>query len=126
MTHDGPEAKVAMALYRGPFLGWNEIASWAGSYRERVRGEFTRVFMRREKVMAGSQREQLMAELARAIDVDPVAEPLYHQLIPLLVATNRHAEAAAYYDRCRTELARWASRSVSAELQSVAQTIRSR
>jgi len=38
-----------------------------------------------------------MAELAGAIDVDPVAEPLYQQLIPLLVSANRHAEADAYY-----------------------------
>ena len=74
----------------------------------------------------GGQCQERMAELARAIDVDPSAEPLYQQLIPLLVSVNRHAEAAAYYGRCRTELARWVGRSVSAELQALARTIRSR
>lgn len=72
------------------------------------------------------QCKELMAELAGAIDVDPVAEPLYQQLIPLLVSANQHAEAAAYYDRCRTELARWTGHSVSAELQKLAETLRPR
>ncbi|MEK6804571.1 MAG: BTAD domain-containing putative transcriptional regulator [Nitrospirota bacterium] len=125
-ARDGNEEKEVDALYRGPFLGRSEIPLWAVSYQERLRTQFTKLFMRREKAMAGSQREQLMVELARAIDVDPVAEPLYQQLIPLLVAANRHAEAAAYYDRCRTELARWAGRSPSAGLQELTQTIRLR
>lgn len=115
-----------IALYRGPFLGWNEIAAWAHPYRELVRKQFTRLVSRREDVVAEDQRQERIAELARAINVDPVAESLYQQLIPLLVSANRHGEAAAYYDRCRTELARWAGRSVSAELQALAQTIRSR
>jgi DNA-binding SARP family transcriptional activator len=122
-TLDGHEDIKVVPLYRGPFLGWSEIPSWAGSYRERLRKQFTRLFTHREKVVDGMQRKELMAELARAIDVDPVAEPLYQQLIPLLVSANRHAEAAAYYDRCRTELARWAGRSASADLQELAQTI---
>lgn len=123
--HDGHRNNI-IALYRGPFLGWNEIAAWAHPYRELVRKQFTRLFTHREDVVAEDQRQERMAELARAINVDPVAEPLYQQLIPLLVSANRHAEAAAYYDRCRTELARWAGRSVSAELHALAQTIRSR
>ncbi len=124
-THDGHRNTI-IALYRGPFLGWSEIAPWADSYRERVRNQFTRLVSQREDVVAEDQRQERMAELARAINVDPVAEPLYQQLIPLLVSANRHAEAAAYYDRCRTELARWAGRSVSAQLQALAQTIHSR
>jgi len=124
-SHDGHRHNI-IALYRGPFLGWNEIAAWAHPYRERVRNQFTRLVSQREDVVAEDQCQERMAELARAINVDPVAEPLYQQLIPLLVSANRHAEAAACYDRCRTELARWADRSVSAELQALAQTIRSR
>lgn len=125
VLQDGHRDNI-IALYRGPFLGWNEIAPWADSYRERIRRQFTRLFTHREKVVDGMQCKELMAELAGAIDVDPVAEPLYQQLIPLLVSANRHAEATACYDRCRTELARWAGRSVSADLQKLAQTLRPR
>jgi len=51
--------------------------------------------------------------LEAAIDVDPVSEPLYQRLIPLLLAQGRRSEAVAQYDRCRAALARWGNRTPS-------------
>ena len=125
-SHDDQDDPKAIALYRGPFLGWSEIPSWASSYQDQVRKQFIRLVTKHAHVPTDDQREKLMTELANAIDLDPVAEPLYQKLIPLLLSANRHAEAAACYDRCRTELARWAGRSVSVDLQKLAQTLRPR
>jgi DNA-binding SARP family transcriptional activator len=55
--------------------------------------------------------------------VDPLAEPLYQRLIPLLVAEGRQAEAASWYHRCRSALARWADRQPSAETQHLLNTL---
>ena len=54
VLQDGHRDNI-IALYRGPFLGWNEIAPWADSYRERIRRQFTRLFTHREKVVDGMQ-----------------------------------------------------------------------
>ena len=106
--------KSALALYRGPFLGLEAIPEWAQPYQAELRRRWTRLLARRSdqsESMIGAQ--DMVRELEAAIDVDPVSEPLYQRLIPLLLAQGRRSEAVAQYDRCRAALARWGNRTPS-------------
>ena len=122
--HINREDGRAMALYKGPFLGPEEIPTWAESRRDQERTRFVRFVNRHcDQAQAAENVEEAIRSLERAIEADPVAEPLYQRLIPLLVAHGRHAEAAAQFERCRSVLARWANRLPSPELQTLVNII---
>lgn len=115
MQYDGPGEASACALYRGPFLGLEHIPEWALPYQADLRNRWTRILAcRSHRSHAGTGANDVVRELEAAIEVDPVAEPLYQRLITLLMAQGRWAEAAAQYDRCRSALARWGNRTPSA------------
>lgn len=117
----------AMVLYRGPFLGLEAIPPWAESRRDQERARFIRlVNWHCDETHVAGNVEKGIRLLEQAIEVDPVAEPLYQRLIPLLLAQGRQAEAAAQFDRCRSALARWSGRLPSPDLQALVNTIRSR
>jgi LuxR family maltose regulon positive regulatory protein len=106
------------ALYAGPFLGLEAIAHWANPYREELRRRFVRLILRQvEQAQAKHQGKEAVCCLEQAIEMDPLAEPLYQELIPLLAADGRQAEATAWYHRCQSALARWADRQPSSETQ---------
>ena len=116
----------AMVLYRGPFLGPEEIPAWAESRRDQERTRFIRLINWHydETDVAGNVEKGIQL-LEQAIEVDPVAEPFYQRLIPLLLAQGRQAEAAAQFDRCRSALARSSGRLPSPDLLALVNTIRS-
>jgi DNA-binding SARP family transcriptional activator len=117
----------AMVLYRGPFLGPEAIPLWAESRRDQERNRFIRlVNWHYDETHVAGNVEKGIRLLEQAIEVDPVAEPLYQRLIPLLLAQGRQAEAAGQFDRCRSALARWSGRLPSPDLQALVNTIRSR
>ncbi len=116
-----------LELYRGPFLGSNEVPAWAVSYQQTLRRRWINVTLRHnERIHQSAHLNDAVQNLERAIEIDPAAEPLYQRLIPFLLTQHRRVEALAYYDKCRAALARWPGRSVSAELQALAHTISSR
>jgi len=121
--HDGR----AMALYAGPFLGHEQIPAWAEFRRDHDRSRFVLLVNRHcDEAHTAGNVEEAIRSLERAIDADPMAEPLYQRLIPVLLAQGRQADAAAQFDRCRTALARWADRLPSPELQALVHPIRLR
>jgi LuxR family maltose regulon positive regulatory protein len=114
----------AMAVYTGPFLGLEQIPVWAEPRRDEVRTRFIRLVNQHcDHAYTTGNVEEAIRSLERAIEADPVADPLYQRLIPLLVAQGRQAEAAAQFERCRSALARWAGRLPSPELQTLVSTI---
>ncbi|MBI4000705.1 MAG: hypothetical protein HY348_02850 [Nitrospira defluvii] len=115
---DGRAETQALTLYAGPFLALDDVPGWAASYQASLRSHWVRLITRRSDLHeAGTPLDGVVRELEEAIDVDPVAEPLYQRLIPLLLTNGRRAEAAAQYHRCQSALARWADRLPSAETQ---------
>ena len=69
----------------GPSFGLEAIPEWAQPYQAELRRRWTRLLARRSdqsESMIGGQ--DMVRELEAAIDVDPVSEPLYQRLIPLL------------------------------------------
>ena len=114
----------ALGLYVGPFLALDTVPEWAVSYRERLRNQWVRLITRRgDRPDEESPPGGVLRELEQAIDVDPVAEPLYQRLILLLLANGRKRDAAAQYHRCQSALARWADRLPSAETQQLLQDV---
>jgi len=112
----------ALGLYIGPFLTLDNVPTWAVSYRERLRNQWVRLItIRGDRPEEDSPSGGVVRELEQAIDVDPVAEPLYQRLIPLLLANGRKRDAAAQYHRCQSALARWADRLPSVETQQLLQ-----
>ena len=45
--------------------------------------------------------------LEQALAVDPLAEPLYNRLIPLLLAQGRRADAQRHYQACLKAYQQW-------------------
>ena len=115
--------RQAIALYQGPFLGLEEIPVWAESRRDQVRTRFVRLVNHRcDQARAAGHPEEAIRALEQAIDVDPVAEPLYQRLIPLLAEQGRQADAGSYIDKCKSALARWADRLPSSDTLRLIQT----
>lgn len=91
----------AIVLYQGPFLGHNDIPLWAVSRREQLRTRFIGLVNRHcEQVQSVGNPAAAIESLQRAIDVDPLVEPLYQRLIPLLMAQGRRTDAQRYYQTC--------------------------
>lgn len=121
MQDSGEPGNLALALYRGPFLGLEDIPEWARSYHNEIRNRWVRLLTRRgDQLDANAGVSDAVRELEAALEIDPVAEPLYQRLIPLLLAKGRRSEAAAQYDRCRAALARWGNRTPSAATERLA------
>ena len=91
----------AIALYTGPFLGHDEIPAWAESQRDQLRTVFVRLVNRHcDQSKNAAKVEEAIQSLERAIEIDPLVEPLYQRLIPLLMAQGRQADARRHYQAC--------------------------
>ena len=99
-------ARRALELYRGHFLADEEPHPWSIAYRDRLRARFMRVVERAgdhlESEARGEDAEQLYR---RALDLDPVAEPVSRRLIRSLARRGEKADAIEVYRRCREMLA---------------------
>ena len=96
------EAERALALYAGHFLQGDEETPWLLPRRERLRSKFLRCVER-----CGATREERGEHPAavelyrRALEVDPLAEGVYRNLMAAYLAAGRRAEALEAYRRCR-------------------------
>lgn len=71
-------------LYKGPFLGHDDLPAWAESQRNQLRTKFVRLVNRHcdQTIEAGKVKEAIHS-LECAIETDPLAEPLYQRLLSL-------------------------------------------
>lgn len=114
----------AVGLYKGPLLGLEEIPFWAESQREQVRTTFVRLMNRHcDQVQAGKQIDEVICSLERAIAADPLAEPLYHRLIPLLLAQGRRPDAQRHYQYCMKACRQWKDGGPSEHLLRLGQSL---
>ncbi len=95
---------AAMALYRGGFLD-GEGRGYALVPRERLRSRFLRSLI---SVAGNAVAENHFSEAIdlyqKALDIEPLAEQLYRELITVYVQLNQRAEALAVYQRCSEHL----------------------
>lgn len=114
----------AVGMYKGPLLGLEEIPFWAQSQREQVRTTFVRLVTRHcDQVQAGDRVDEAIRSLERAIAVDPLAEPLYHRLIPLLLAQGRRADAQRYYQAYMKACRQWKDGGPSEQILRLGQSL---
>ena len=114
----------AIALYKSPFLGHDEIPAWAESQRDQLRTTFVRLVNRHCDQSKNAEKvEGAIHTLGRAIEIDPLVEPLYQRLIPLLVAQGRQADARRHYQACVQANQRWGNRNLSPETLRLGQTL---
>lgn len=98
-------AERAMGLYKGQFLPGDTSAVWSLSMRERLKTNVSRLLLATGRVLAGSGNlERALTWFERGIEVDELAEEFYQELMECLMKLGRRAEAAALYQRCRTQL----------------------
>lgn len=96
--------KAALRLYQGPFLGSYD-ASWALSYRERLRSRFLRAILWLGDHFEGLGLFERAADLYRqGLEMDVLAEELYRRLMKCHQAAGQEAAAIATYQRCRRML----------------------
>lgn len=91
-------ANRILPLYQGAFLG-ADTGAWALAPCERLRSKYLRALMRvGEAQQQCGQWQQAAHWYERGIDVEPIAEELYLQLICCYQHLQRHAQALTCTD----------------------------
>jgi DNA-binding SARP family transcriptional activator len=89
--------EAALQLYRGPFLDGEELG-FALRVRERLRGKLLRAVLRATQALqSDGQAPRALALLQRTIDLEPLEESLYEQLMDSWLAIGRPVEALKVY-----------------------------
>ena len=106
----GAEVLVAavervMALYQGPLLSKDHDYVWAAAPRQQLHARLLRFVADAAQAMESARGPATAARLFnRGIDIDPLAESLYRQLMSLHLRHGQRSEAVDAYDRCRETL----------------------
>jgi LuxR family maltose regulon positive regulatory protein len=122
---DADDIELALALYRGHFLGEDADVPWSVPARERLRRQYLHVV---ERAVAWHE-EQGRPDAAercdrRAVELEPAAEAPVRRLMERLAARGANDEANEVYERCRGAVAALRGTKVSAETQAVAERTR--
>ena len=100
-----PSAALATRLYNGHFLALEAPRPWVHPYRERLRSRFLRLVAREGARLEDADRWSDAAICYdRGIEIDPLAESLYRQLMACHLRRGAQAEALQAYARCRIQL----------------------
>lgn len=102
-----PQLERAAELYTGEFLADAPYADWALEERERLRAQAARV-LRKLADLHLDEGEPLAAAdaLQRLVELEPLDQEAHRDLIALMLARGRHAEAARRYDVFRQRFRR--------------------
>ncbi|WP_028309852.1 BTAD domain-containing putative transcriptional regulator [Derxia gummosa] len=104
IAHDSVAERL-LAVYRGNFLGDETEAPWMVEARERYRATFVKSAERLCELLRGAGRLDAAIALGeRAVEVEPLAEAVYGQIIRALLAQDREADARRVFRRCEQML----------------------
>mgnify|MGYP002784561130 CR=1 FL=1 len=91
----------ALALYGGPLLAHEEDRPWLLAARPRLRSRYVRLAGAGARMLEAAGRGSEAVEiLQRALEHEPLAEPLHRALIAAHVRAGRAAEATEAYRSC--------------------------
>jgi DNA-binding SARP family transcriptional activator len=111
----------AMLLYRGPFLGDDDLDGWASRREAQLRQKFIQSVEKLSDWRVTQQQLDLAARcLKQAIKVEPVAEPLCSRLLTVLHTLGRENEARMLWTSYRRALNTMSRCEPSPELQRLA------
>ena len=123
-ARDGGEiarlAERAIALYGGTFLSGETFCSCIVTHRERLRSKFLRTVVQsgRHWEQAG-EWEKAITCYQKGLEVDPLSEEMYRDLISCNMRTGHAAEAHAVYQRCCRTLSTVLGVNPSPDLQAI-------
>lgn len=95
-----------VSLYAGPFLGNEPDEPWMFAARERLRHRLMRALQDscRHAQQAGTP-DRAIDWLERAVEVDPLAEGLYRQLMTCHAQLGHRSDLVDTFERCRSVFA---------------------
>lgn len=112
-------------LYRGTFLESEYVASWMLAPRERLRAKLLRTLASAGQALArNGDHAQAIACYEKALEVEPLAEECYCELIRCYLADGRRANALSIYQRCQRLLTAQLGLSPSPETEALHREIR--
>jgi LuxR family maltose regulon positive regulatory protein len=99
-------AEKALDLYRGHFLASDGDTFWAVTYRERLRDKYLRLVTRiGEHHEKSSQWEEALNYFLKGLEVDPLVEEFYQQMMVCYEKLGQQSRALEVYQRCKRMLA---------------------
>jgi two-component SAPR family response regulator len=99
-------ARKALDLYQGHFLASDRDPYWAVSYREKLRDKYLRLITRvGDHHKKTEQWEEALSCFQKGIDVDPLVEEFYQQMMICYEKLEQPSRAIETYHRCKKILA---------------------
>jgi DNA-binding SARP family transcriptional activator len=112
-------------LYQGGFLEREAVQPWMLSMRERLRSKLLRHLLDISRFWASVQDwEQAIRCCQKGLEIEPLAEQLYRQLITCYRDAGQRAEALACFHRCRKTLLEQLQMTPSADTLQLYQSLR--
>jgi DNA-binding SARP family transcriptional activator len=94
-----------MALYQGPLLSKDHDYAWVAAPRQQLHARLLRFIADAASAVEAALGPAAAARLYnRGIDIDPLAESLYRQLMSMHLRHDQRSEAVDSYERCRETL----------------------
>ncbi|MCL5885360.1 MAG: hypothetical protein M1377_08515 [Deltaproteobacteria bacterium] len=115
--------KKALAIYRGPFLPFEEYP-WAVSLREKLRCGFLGAVTQMGRCHEEAGRwEEAVSFYGKGLEADDLAEELYCRLMICHLRQGQEAKALSVYKRCRNTLSSVLGVEPSAETRAIAASL---
>jgi LuxR family transcriptional regulator, maltose regulon positive regulatory protein len=125
-THTFVLARKAIDLYQGHFLASDGDPYWAVSYRESLRDKYLRLITRiGDHHKKTEQWEEALACFLKGIDVDPLVEEFYQQMMVCYEKLEQPSRAIETYHRCKKILASTLGCDPSPKTQTLYRSLRS-
>lgn len=104
VTSDRISLQQALNYYRGHFLE-GDTSPWAITFRNQLRAHYTRIIAQYGALLVqnGDCLDAIECYL-RAIEIEPLVEVFYSNLMNIYIRLDRHGEALTAYQRCRHSL----------------------
>jgi DNA-binding SARP family transcriptional activator len=101
----GSAIERVMALYQGPLLSKDHDYAWVAAPRQQLHARLLRFVADAASALEAALGPAAAARLYnRGIDIDPLAESLYRQLMSMHLRHGQRSEAVDAYERCRETL----------------------
>ena len=118
---DVQQLKQALDLYAGDFLKNDESESWIIEHRERLKRRYLDAVLRLVTDKNSCQQQDCLQYLYRALDIDPLDERIYANLMRISIQTGYPARALEIYHSAQDILNRELNINPGAVLASLAE-----
>lgn len=101
---DGAKLKAALDHYAGDFLPGDSSETWIIEHRERLRRRYLEGALALAAMLEPSSQQEAEPYLQRALEIDPLDERIYEQLMQIHLQSDHPARALETYHRAQHAL----------------------